>query len=191
MNGAWPRSLPTGWQRLHSLGISVALALLSACASDSAVLEVFVDLPAAEGGEPIYAVLQAREAATNTFESAWLRDDDLPGVRLVDGERSEDHISLISVDDAVDVNVKVRFCRSERCEALVDASSPELWFALEHPFYLGARTEWRLRLERGPRRSPHGPRAGRSLPHRGLRRRYVDRLLRFRWRALLRMTPIR
>lgn len=122
---------------------ALALPWASACGGeDNAVLEMELTLPAVPADAPRpFAFVQVRRAEGFPFDATWLAGDDVPALRLMNTP-SEDQISLLTEDDSIDVHVRVRFCASEDCSSLTDATAPEVRFALEHPFYLGQRTRW-------------------------------------------------
>ncbi|NOY94444.1 MAG: hypothetical protein GXP55_24980 [Deltaproteobacteria bacterium] len=127
---------------------SLALTLLAGCASDG-VLELTLDLPPAPGGERIYVFTQARDATDNPILDEWRDDADLDGVELGTA-RTQDHISLRSARDGIDVNVKLTFCSTVRCSTLEDSNAPQLLYTLRTPVYVGQRTSYTLRVAAVP-----------------------------------------
>ena len=128
----------------------IAAAMLGAGCAQNAALEVRLDLPAGPtDGTTTYVLTQPRRAAENPFMDEW-RGDDLTAIELSPGERLEDHISVLSDDDATDLHIKVRFCSSPSCTAIEDDMAPEHWYKLDHPFYIGARTFWSVTIDSIP-----------------------------------------
>lgn len=121
-----------------------ASASLSGCASDG-VLELSLDLPANAGPDRIYGFTQARDATTNPILDEWSDDADLDGVEL-ETARITDQISLRSASGGIDVNVKVTFCSTPRCTALIDATAPQLLYTLRAPVYVGRRTRYTIAI---------------------------------------------
>ena len=118
-----------------------ALFLVSGC-TENAILETHITLPPRMLPEqPAFAFIQFRDAAENPFNEEWAGGEDLPGFELAMTPMDVD-ISVVSDREALDLNVKVRFCMTQFCGELVDANAPERWYSLEHPFYLGHRTGW-------------------------------------------------
>jgi len=122
----------------------LVLAPLSGCASDG-VLELSLDLPPNPDPDRIYAFTQARDAADNPILDEWRDDADLDGIELGTA-RTEDQISLRSVQGGIDVNVKVTFCATPRCTDLSDATAPQLLYTLKSPVYVGSRTRYTLTI---------------------------------------------
>lgn len=135
----------------------VILGLAAAgCAGEgpapNAALELELDLPPSSGTLQ-HAVVQIRSAAMNPPCVDWDGRDLEPTVLAV-AERTVDHISVLSSDDSIDVNLKVRFCEDPRCNSFADADAPAVWFAIEHPFYLRERTRWGARIDTVPTGPP-------------------------------------
>jgi hypothetical protein len=123
--------------------LTIALVLVAAVGCiNNAAFELEIGLPPGPTGDPVFALLQPRDAAENPFGDEW-RGDDLQAIQLIPGMAQTDNISILSKDGDVDLALKVRFCVSPTCGDLMDASAPERWFEFEHPFYIGARTSWR------------------------------------------------
>ena len=131
-----------------SLVLSLGLTLLAGCASDG-VLELTIDLPLSPGAERVFAFTQARDATNNPILDEWRDDADLDGVELGTA-RTEDHISLRSARDGIDVHVKVSFCSTARCSALPDANAPQLLYTLHTPIYVGQRTSYTQHIPSAP-----------------------------------------
>ena len=123
------------------LAIVPLLAFVHAGCTENAVLEIELQLPPNPGPGTRFALTQMRRADMNPFDEQWAGQD-LPAVEL-GTEALVDEISVVSDEDDLDMHVRVRFCISRTCGDLMDANAPERWFFLEHPFYLGHRTEWR------------------------------------------------
>lgn len=137
----------------------VLAALASSGCTENAILELQFELPAAppdDGtGEPWYAMVQVRRASDHPFEIPWTGGD-LEAIELT-GERRWDCISVQSFDESVDLNVRVRFCRSPTCLNLADGTLKERWYHLEHPFYIGRRTYWSTSIPGIPACDPMAP----------------------------------
>ena len=127
--------------------VGVALAIALGCGQENAVLEMYVELPAAEAGGPQHALIQVRNADDFPFEvTEWIDTDELGTVPLGGGP-TEDHVSIESIGgDDFDLNVRIRWCVSVGCSEPADDPTRALssCVRLEHPFYLGERTEVRL-----------------------------------------------
>lgn len=136
------RSYATSLGRVAwAFGLASVVLASSGC-GENAILEMTLTMPAIDGSAPRrFAFIQVRRADTFPFSATWLAADDVPAVSLGDTAQ-EDAISVVTETDAVDVHVRVRFCVSDDCSQLTDASAPEAQFVLEHPFYLGERTRW-------------------------------------------------
>lgn len=136
--------------------LALACGLFAGCA-ETGVLELQIMLPPKPAGdtERLFALVQVRRSTDHPFEVDWLGED---GAAIELGEAPILHqTSVIGRDPGVDVHVKVRFCRAPSCDALVDASAPELWMALEHPFYVGRRTAWATCIATVPTARPLQP----------------------------------
>lgn len=132
----------------------LAVLLLAGC-GQNAILELTIDLPAAPAaGEEWFAAVQPR-TSENPFEEDW-PPDDLPPITL-GSETMQDAVSVVTEDTSLDVHLKVRFCRSADCTALADATSPEVWYLLEHPFYEGKRTSVHIEIAEVPMGRPTMP----------------------------------
>ena len=129
--------------------LGVAAVALAACTEPNAVLELHLALPPAPDAGTRYALVQARRADEVSFAVAdWLDSDELPSVALSD-EQQVDHVSIEAVgEDDFDLHVRVRWCESVGCSDPVDDPSLGLQtcLRLEHPFYLGRRTEHRTEV---------------------------------------------
>lgn len=122
--------------------VAFAIALTGAGCAQNAALEVELTLPPGPtDGTTMFAVVQARDAAEFVLEEEW-RGGDLEPIALIPGEAIEDHVSILSTDASTDLLIKVRFCTSPDCIDIDDATSPDRWFEIEHPFYIGKRTYW-------------------------------------------------
>lgn len=138
-------SFPKSLTALTALA-ALASAFLAAGCAQNAALEIAIELPAGPAdGSRVFVLVQPRKAADNPFEDEW-RGDDLAAVELLEGESFVDNISVMSTDDTTDLNLKVRFCASPNCTAIEDDTAPELWYALQHPFYIGERTSWGVEI---------------------------------------------
>lgn len=129
------------------LSLLVSILCAAGC-TQNAILEMAIDLPSVDEGVVLHAQPQMRVASMNPHAEEW-RGEDLEAIEL-GSERIVDEISLVAEEDEVDVAVKVRFCTTPSCTSLDDADAPERWYLLEHPFYLGRRTEWAVRIEEVP-----------------------------------------
>lgn len=140
----------------------MAGAALAAGCADNAILEVTLDLPPSgalvvDGGVvdagPMparrYAFVQIRRAAEFDHAVAWSGTDP-ETIELDPTERTIADYSVVSTDEATDVHVKVQFCVHPQCispEDMAVPSAPAVWYALEHPFYIGKRTFWDARID--------------------------------------------
>jgi hypothetical protein len=138
----------------RALIASVLLPLAGGACVQNAAFELHLDLPATPEGGPVHALTQVRIADENPFDPLvdWEGDD--PEPLLLGPERTEEHVSVLAGRDDVNLHVKVRFCESERCDAIADAMAGEAWFRILHPFYVGHRTEWTGRIETVPTMRP-------------------------------------
>lgn len=123
--------------------LALVSGLLSGCAQQTAVLELFVDLPPAPPDRG-YAFAQVRRSSFS-FESTWLGEDP-PPVALDATERTGDHLSVVVDEDELDLHVRVRLCQTPGCSALEDdiTAAPQACAVLEQPVYLGERTRYTL-----------------------------------------------
>jgi len=148
----------------RAVALGILCAALSGC-GQNAVLELTIDLPPLETGEwcddpdyvgmaPRFAFVQPR-ASDNPFSDEW-PPDDLPPIELGTA-RIEDHVSVVTDDTSLDVHLKIRFCHGEACGVFCDATSPEHWFVLEHPFYEGHRTSYEIVINSIPTMRPAEP----------------------------------
>ena len=132
--------------KLRRLGFSIVLAALSAGCAQNAILELQVQLPANPPGETWFAQVQVRTAPASdplsNFSINWMGSD-LRTVPLTSTSQW-DCVSVQSLDPAVSLHVKVRFCRAEDCLDLLDGDPPERLYSLETPFYIGSRTYHRI-----------------------------------------------
>lgn len=126
---------------------SLVCFVLGACESQNAILEVELGLPPLQD-ETLFAYLQLRPAENHPFDIKW-EGEDLAGLGL-EADPVTVNLSVISEDPPDLVHAKIRFCASASCTALQDDRAPELWFALEHPLYLGERTRWKQVLPQVP-----------------------------------------
>ena len=129
------------------------LALALAGCTENAAFELSLDLPQSrsemvidEMGNPVmvrreWAFVQVRTGADNPFEVDW-DGRDLDAIQLDPMMRTADHISILSQDESVNLNVKIRFCVDVGCNGFEDTPAPAHWIAIEHPFYIGERTEF-------------------------------------------------
>lgn len=127
--------------------LAVVALLVAGCGEPNAVLELYVALPPAPSAGPRHVLIQARRADSFPFEVAeWIDTRELDTVGLT-SEPQVDHVSIESVDeDDFDLNVRIRWCQSVGCSDPADDPSRALTtcFRIEHPFYLGHRTELEL-----------------------------------------------
>jgi len=125
------------------LGACVAL-LASGCAGN-AIAELSLDLPAGSG-DIRWAFVQAR-SGERSFEDDWVGSDPLGGLPLEASRRTV--VVGIEADDAEELEqpllVKVRYCRSARCDDPADGDAQEVWITVERAFYAGHYTQIRLR----------------------------------------------
>jgi len=123
----------------------LALALAAAGCAQTAVFELQVELPPAPAGpDTWFAQTQIRNAARHPFDLPWAAGD--PRSVELTAESQWDCISIISSDEALDTNVRVRFCHADDCLDLSDSNPPERRYTLEHPFYIGHRTYYRIQI---------------------------------------------
>lgn len=120
------------------------LTLLAAGCAQNAFFELQIELPARPPGETWYAQVQIRDAARHPFNIAWMGGD-TPSVELT-GEPQWDCISVQGMDESLDLHVRVRFCHSQDCLALVDGNPLERLYTIEHPFYIGRRTYYSIEV---------------------------------------------
>lgn len=128
--------------------LSVALALLTSACAQNAILELQVELPPAPATGPRFAQVQVRRAAGNGFDAVWMGSD--PRTVELGDSAQWDCISVVTNDDTIDLNVRVRFCRESNCLGFGDDTAPERRYHLEHPFYIGRRTYWTTRIAAVP-----------------------------------------
>jgi len=129
----------------------IALIALSAGCTQNAFFELQIELPGAPAEDPEswYAQIQVRDQTGHAFDVNWMGGD-LPTVPLTSAARWE-CISVQSLDASVSLNVRVRFCRDPRCLAFEDSTAPERLYSFETPFYVGARTYYRVQVPEIPR----------------------------------------
>lgn len=129
----------------------IALLSMTGC-TENAAFELSLDLPPSRmetvtrGGDMVmvrreWAFVQVRAGADNPFEVDW-DGRDLDAIQLDPLMRTPDHMSILSEDESVDLNVKIRFCVDPGCNDFEDTPAPAHWIAIEHPFYIGERTEF-------------------------------------------------
>jgi len=128
----------------------IALIALSAGCTQNAFFELQIELPGAPAEDPEswYAQIQVRDQTGHAFDVNWMGGD-LPTVPLTSAARWE-CISVQSLDASVSLNVRVRFCRDPRCLAFEDSTAPERLYSFETPFYVGARTYYRVQVPEIP-----------------------------------------
>jgi hypothetical protein len=133
-----------------------AMVLVACADQQNAVLEVEITLPPQlASSDQVHVVTQFRRAAGYPFEAEW-EPPDSPGNALTDAQSSI-AFSVVTEDPNTDVNVRLRFCSRAQCEDLSDDNSPERWFVLEQPFYMGERTFWSAEIATIPDRRPSSP----------------------------------
>lgn len=137
------------WPTLAALALAGFGLFASGCAQNAALELKILLPPAPTDGSQVFVLIQPRSAADNPFEDEW-RGDDLEAIELVPGDTYPDHVSVMSTEDATDLNLKVRFCASPNCTDIEDDTAPELWYALGHPFYIGERTSWSTTISEIP-----------------------------------------
>lgn len=119
--------------------VALLAMALSGC-THAAILELSVELPAA-AGDVRHAVIDARPGEGPSFDD----EGELASFEL--GARAA--VSIVAGEDhTAPLEVRVRFCTSERCET--DASPPEVRVAIERPFYTGVHTFVALRIDAIP-----------------------------------------
>lgn len=130
-------------------GLVIAALLLASGCAQNAVLELQLELPPApDASQQWFAQVQVRRAESSGFDATWMGDD-LPGIEL-GAASSWACTSVESHDATLDLNVRVRFCKSPRCDMLGDDTAPERRFHIEHPFYLGRHTYWSAVIDEVP-----------------------------------------
>lgn len=134
--------------RLRPLSHAALAALLLAGCTQNAILELQVLVPPGPTDGDWFAVIQVRDAVREPFDALRLVTGDRP-VRLTD-EVQWVCTSVESTDPTVSANVRVRFCRGPDCTELADAFAPERLYTLETPFYIGARTYYRIEIDDVP-----------------------------------------
>ncbi|MBX7195290.1 MAG: hypothetical protein K1X94_24760 [Sandaracinaceae bacterium] len=119
--------------------LSAALLCAVACTGcgQEAVLDLQLMLPAVPTSSRVqYAQIQLGRAADHPFEAAWGGEE----LTVELGEAPTlAQWSVVTADPETDLHVKVLFCELRDCH---DLGATELWYAIEHPFYLGRRTSW-------------------------------------------------
>lgn len=122
----------------------LAPTVLAGCAAN-AIAELTLSLPAARG-EVRWAFVQARSGAGD-FDAEWAGSDSLDGFALESVRRTV--VVSIEADDGEEMDrpllVKVRYCRTPRCDPAVDAEPQEVHITVERAFYQGHYTEISLR----------------------------------------------
>lgn len=131
----------------RSLLFAIGCLALVGCAQN-AILELQVELPPAPTPDDWYAQIQVRRASDHPFDIPWTGGD-LEAIEL-GPQRQWDCVSVQSFDPDIDLNVRVRFCRSPNCLDLDDGTPRERWYRLEHPFYVGRRTYWSTQIAEVP-----------------------------------------
>ena len=140
------------------LPIAVALTcLLSSGCAQNAILEVTVDMPAADPSRT-YLVVRALSGEAD-FSNDW-QQSQIAGIPLNTTEANIVEIGIEgSGDDLLRVlNVKLRFCVHPECQAVPDdGDSPEVWLTFERAFYQGEYTGYQLSLMPPPTTAPSTP----------------------------------
>lgn len=126
----------------------VAVALLGVGCAQNAILELQIQLPAAPTGDTWFAQTQVRNADGHPFSIPWMGGD-IESVPL-EASPKWDCLSVESGNEAADLHVRVRFCRSADCLDLDDGTRRERWYRLEHPFYIGRRTYHQIQIDSVP-----------------------------------------
>jgi hypothetical protein len=131
----------------------LSLALLGACAcaapDSDAVLVLRMHLPYVAGDRPLASVQVVRDEEAFAFEdTSWVT----PKPYVIDLRKTPEHEVEIAAradhpgeSDVNNLRVRVLLCdpkASLPCDR--DPQTPALQFLLEHPFYAGQRTEWRV-----------------------------------------------
>jgi len=125
----------------HLAAVGLALGGCGGDADVTASLELRVDLPAA-GGTTNHALVEVEGPNVgpwDVFEAA-----PLPSVPLASG-RSEDAVSVLTSDAALDLRVRIRFCAAAECVG--EDAAPAQRFTLRGPFFVGERTLHRIFAE--------------------------------------------
>ncbi len=127
---------PLATPRFTLLFILVGLAWGTGCARN-AFLEIELRLPGVENGLR-YVSTQVRDPGF-AFSVNWDRSGDPAPVDLQDVD--VENLSVESKDESKDIHIKVLFCTDPNCTD-ANTNTPQFWFAVEHPFYIGERTRW-------------------------------------------------
>lgn len=139
------------------LATAVALlCLLSSGCAQNAILELTVDMPAADPLRP-NLVVQALSGEAD-FTNDWPQSQ-ITGIPLNTTEANLVEISVEgSGDDLLRVlNVRLRFCEDPECHAINDGEPPEVWLTFERAFYQGEYTGYELSLMSPPTMAPSTP----------------------------------
>lgn len=121
--------------------------------TNNAILELTLNLPTSPA--PRFALTQIRRADEYAFDTEWAGDDP-PAIPLTE-QPTQDQISVESHDEATDLRIKIRFCVRSACDDLQDDLAPEFWAEIEHPFYIGERTNYTLEVLTLPEGIPASP----------------------------------
>lgn len=128
----------------QALPILVVVAATLAGCADNAIAELTLDLPV-RSGEVRWAYVQAR-SGTRDFDDEWAGDDPLAGLALEDSRRTV--VVSVEADDGEELDrpllVKIRYCRSPRCDDPTDGGAQQVRITVERAFYRGHFTEIRL-----------------------------------------------
>jgi len=133
---------PVGVSRVALLLLLFVLAASAVGCAENAVLEMEIDLPGRGTSDSTHAFVQVRSGEQN-FADAWSGDDPLDGFPL---QVSANTISFSVVGDSdhegQPLLMKVRFCTTSRCIAIVDEERlrPKVYIRIERAFYVGHYT---------------------------------------------------
>lgn len=127
-------------------------ALFWAGCAENAVLELVIELPPAPAddgtGLPWFGVVQIDRATEAAFTTRRESGDRGAQPLELGAVPQSDCISAETGDESMDVEIRVRFCREPDCLNFLDDDSPERYYRLEHPFYIGRRTFWSTQIDR-------------------------------------------
>lgn len=117
---------------------AVILVLALVGCADNAILEVELDLPAANG-ETRFAVVQGRSGDVD-FAAAWAGGGAVEGLEL----SNETVVVGIEADDGDEVEaplaIRVRYCTDPACAGPQDGEAQEIQVTVERAFYEGEYT---------------------------------------------------
>ncbi len=137
--------------------MAVALTcLLSSGCAQNAILEITIDMPAADPLRP-NLVVQALSGEAD-FSNDWPQSQ-LTGIPLDTTEANLVEVGIEgSGDDLLrELNVRLRFCEDPECHAIADGDPPEVWLTFERAFYQAEYTSYEVSLMPPPTMAPSSP----------------------------------